>query len=92
MCIKEKIGMARKPQHITVFLNTQKIQTWLDDHGKSRAGFADDLGLSRSAVGRYLMGNRHSIDLAVVVKMAKVMGVKVDELRSDTNVIVRKRT
>ena len=92
MCIKEKIGMARKPQHITVFLNTQKIQDWLDDHGKTRADFANELGLSRSSVGRYLIGDMHFVELSVVVKMAKVMGVKVDELRNDTNVVVRKRT
>lgn len=84
--------MARKRQHITVFLNTQKIQNWLDDHGKSRADFASDLGLSRSSVGRYLMGNRQSIELSIVVKIAKLMGVTVDELRSDTNVVVRKRS
>ncbi len=83
--------MARKRRNITVFLNTQKIQDWLDDHGKSRADFANDLGLSRSSVGRYLIGNRHSVELSIVVKMAKLMGVKVDELRSDTNVVVRKR-
>ena len=92
MCIEESIEMARKRQHITVFLNTQKIQNWLDDHGKSRADFANDLGISRSYVVRYLMGNRHSIELSVVVKIAKLMGVTVDELRSDTNVIVRKRS
>lgn len=92
MCIEENIEMTKKRRHITVFLNTQKIQDWLDDHGKTRADFANELGLSRSSVGRYLIGDRHFVELSVVVKMAKVMGVKVDELRSDTNVIVRKRT
>lgn len=76
--------MAKNPfSKPKVGLNKAKVRSWLEEHNMSQAQMAKTLRLSKSCLNRYLTGSRANVPLEKVVKIAKIMGVTLDELRED---------
>lgn len=57
------------------------VKDWLDEHQMTQAQLAAQLDMPRSSLNRYMTGEYRNVSLSLATKIAKVMGVSLDELR-----------
>lgn len=73
--------MKRHTPELQFLFNWAMVKDWLDEHQMTQAQLAAQLDMPRSSLNRYMTGEYRNVSLSLATKIAKVMGVSLNELR-----------
>ena len=68
----------------------QRIQDLIKDRKITQAELAENVGLSNSALSRYLQGNTKNLGDGFIIRIAKYFDVSTDFLLGETDIPARK--